>query len=81
MGTLTRFFFRAPTPPPNRGNHPRVGIPPAGLQPRPPPGGGHYPRRAELLLGRSASIPWGGILVYGFLANLLYILGEIPTRW
>ena len=32
----------------------------------------------ELFLGEgSGKIPWGGILVYGFLANLLYTLGPI----
>jgi hypothetical protein len=33
---------------------------------------------AELVMGEgAASIPWGGIVVYGFLANLLYTLGPI----
>jgi hypothetical protein len=82
MGTLTRFFFRAPYSAPSTGEIVRwwesrrplynLAVLMAGVTSL------ASVFVAELFLGMGAArIPWGGIVVYGFLANLLYTLGPI----
>lgn len=91
MPALTRFFFRAPYSAPSTGEIVRwwesrrplynLAVLAAGVTSL------ATVFVAELLLGEgAASIPWGGIAVYGFLANLLYCLGPIADtivmrRW
>jgi hypothetical protein len=82
MPALTRFFFRAPCSAPSTGEIVRwwesrrplynLAVLMAGVTSL------TAVFVAELLLGEGAArIPWGGIMVYGFLANLLYTLGPI----
>jgi hypothetical protein len=82
MGTLTRFFFRAPYSAPRTGEIIRwwesrrplynLAVLTAGVTSL------ATVFVAELLLGEgAASIPWGGIVIYGILANLFYTLGPI----
>lgn len=82
MPALTRFFFRAPYSAPSTGEIVRwwesrrplynLAVLMAGVTSL------TAVFVAELLLGEGAArIPWGGIVVYGFLANLLYTLGPI----
>jgi hypothetical protein len=82
MPALTRFFFRAPYSAPSTGEIVRwwesrrpfynLAVLMAGVTSL------TAVFVAELLLGEGAArIPWGGIMVYGFLANLLYTLGPI----
>jgi hypothetical protein len=82
MTALTRFFFRAPYAAPSTGEIVRwwesrrplynLAILVAGVTSL------ASVFVVELFLGEgSGKIPWGGILVYGFLANLLYTLGPI----
>jgi hypothetical protein len=79
MMALTRFFFRAPWSAPSTGEIVRwwesrrplynLAVLVAGVA---------SVFVVEAFLGEgSGKIPWGGILVYGFLANLLYTLGPI----
>ena len=82
MTALTRFFFRAPYAAPSTGEIVRwwesrrplynLALLVAGVTSL------ASVFVVELFLGEgSGKIPWGGILVYGFLANLLYTLGPI----
>lgn len=79
---LTRFFFRAPWSAPSTGEIVRwwesrrplynLAVLVAGVTSL------ASVFVVEAFLGEgSGKIPWGGILVYGFLANLLYTLGPI----
>ena len=82
MMALTRFFFRAPWSAPSTGEIVRwwesrrplynLAVLVAGVTSL------ASVFVVEAFLGEgSGKIPWGGILVYGFLANLLYTLGPI----
>ena len=82
MTALTRFFFRAPYSAPSTGEIVRwwesrrplynLAVLVAGVTSL------ASVFVVELFLGEGAGkIPWGGIVVYGLLANLLYTLGPI----